>query len=108
MSALLGARYTALAGLPPSAPPRPKPAAEFLKLLHLGVFQLHRGSAAEDRYGDLEPALFLIHFLDQAVERGERPVGDAHLLADFEDHRPLRPLDAFLDLRQDARGFGLG
>jgi len=45
--------------------------------------------------------------LDDAVERGERPVGDAHLLADLENDRRLRPLDPLLDLAHDPRGLAL-
>src|SRR6185312_10751709 len=78
-----------------------------LNLLDLRVFELDRGRPAEDRHRHLEPRLFLVDFLDEAVERGERPVRHAHLLADLESDRRLRPLDAFLDLAHDARRLGL-
>src|SRR4029077_12251567 len=55
-----------------------------LQLLHLPEFQLHRRGAAEDRDRDLEARAALVDFLHRAVERGERAVGDADLLADFE------------------------
>src|SRR6266436_6782350 len=45
----------------------------------------------------------LLDLRDDAVERGERPVGDAHLLADLEDDRRLRTLDPLLDLAHDPR-----
>src|ERR1700684_2205064 len=37
------------------------------------------------------------------VERGERPVGDAPLLARLEDDRRFRPFDPLLDLAHDPR-----
>ena len=52
----------------------------------------------------LSRRLLLVDFLDDAVERGERAVGDPHLLADLEGDRRLRPLDAFLHLMQDPLG----
>jgi hypothetical protein len=48
------------------------------------VFQIDRRRAAEDRDRDLDARTLLVDFLDRAVERGERTVGDAHLLADLE------------------------
>src|SRR6185437_2882788 len=78
-----------------------------LNLLDLRVFELDRGRPAEDRHRHLEPRLLLVDLLGEAVERRERPVGHAHLLADLESDRRLRPLDAFLDLAHDARRLGL-
>src|SRR5215467_4549091 len=72
-----------------------------LRLLDLRVFQLHRRSAPEDRDCDLEPGFFFVDLLDEPVERGERPVADAHLLPDFEGNRGLRPLDPLLHLVHD-------
>src|SRR5712671_1823385 len=72
-------------------------------LLDLGIFELDRGRPAEDRYRDLDPRLLLVDLLDDAVERGERSVGDAHLLADLENDRRLRPFDPLLDLAHDPR-----
>src|SRR5713226_6475549 len=72
-------------------------------LLDLRIFELDRRRPAEDRHRDLDPRLLVVDLLDDAVERGERPVGDAHLLADLEGDRGLRPLDAFLDLPHDPR-----
>src|SRR5437667_4479421 len=72
-------------------------------LLNLRVFELDRGRPAKDRHRDLDPRLLLVDLLDDTVERGERPVGDAHLLADLEDDRRLWPLDPFLDLAHDPR-----
>src|SRR5215831_20283497 len=65
-----------------------------LQLLHLPHFELDAGRTAEDRDRDLEPRATLVDLLDHAVEGGERPVGDAHLLAHLEGDRRLRPLDA--------------
>src|SRR3954471_2710810 len=76
-------------------------------LLDLRVFQLHRRRAAEDRDRDLEAGAALVDLLDGAVERGEGAVGNAHLLADLEMDRRLRPLDAFGDLTLDALGLGV-
>src|SRR5262249_38722364 len=59
----------------------------------------------ENRHSDLEPRALLVDLFDEPVERSERPVGDAHLLADFEGDRRLRPLHAFLHLLQDATRF---
>src|SRR6266705_452482 len=80
-----------------------RPAAPGSHLLDLRVFELDRGRPAKDRHRDLDPRLLLVDLLDDAVERGERPVRDAHLLADLEDDRRLRPLDALLDLAHDPR-----
>ena len=77
-------------------------------LLDLAVFQLHRGRTAEDRDADLHAAAFLVHFLHRAVEAGERPVGHAHLLADFEQDRRARPLHPFGGLLHDPLGLGIG
>src|SRR2546428_3231137 len=82
-------------------------AGEPSDLLDLGIFELDRGRPAEDRHGDLDPRLLLVDLLDDAVERGERPVGDAHLLADLEGNRRLGPFDPLLDLAHDARRLGL-
>src|SRR5216683_673798 len=75
-------------------------------LFDLRILQLHRGGAAEDRNRDFEPGLLLIDLLDETIKRGERPIRNAHLLADLEGDRRFRPLDALLDLAHDARGFG--
>src|SRR5580693_5108464 len=83
-------------------------AAPCSHLLDLGVFELDRGRPAKDRHRDLDPRLLLVDLLDDAVERGERPIADPHLLADLEGDRRLRPLDAFLHLMHDPRGLGLG
>src|SRR4051812_38837746 len=76
-------------------------------LFDLSVFQLDRGRTPEDRHGNLEPGLFLVHFLDHAGEGGEGAVGDPDLLAGFESDRGLGPLDAFLDLIDDPFRLGL-
>src|SRR5437868_15237214 len=65
------------------------------KLLDLAVFQLHWCRTTEDRYRHLEARFFFVDVLDHAVERRERAVGNAHLLANLEDDRGLGPLDAF-------------
>src|SRR5579872_7257920 len=84
-----------------------EPATLGLYLLDLRILELDRGRTAEDRNRDLEPRFLLVDLLDDAVERGERPVRDAHLLADLEADRRLRPLDPFLHLAHDPRRLGL-
>src|SRR5436190_1241828 len=53
-----------------------------LELFHLGVVELDRGRAAEDRDRDLEAGPLLVDILDRAVERGEGAGGHLALLAD--------------------------
>ena len=79
----------------------------WLNFLHLREFQFHRRRTAEDRHRDLQARTIFVHFFHHAVERGERPVGHAHLLADFENDRGLGPLGAFLNLIEDAVDFAL-
>src|SRR5262245_66617641 len=59
----------------------------YSQLLHLSELELDRGGAAEDRHRDLHPRPPLVHFLDHAIERGERAVRHPHLLAHLERHR---------------------
>src|SRR5712691_9776065 len=80
-----------------------RPAAPCSHLLNLRILELDRGRPAKDRHRDLDPRLLLVDLLDDAVERGERPVGNPHLLADLEDDRRLRPFDPLLDLAHDPR-----
>src|SRR5271155_152600 len=47
-------------------------------LLDLRILELDRGRPAKDRHRDLDPRLLFVDLLDDAVERGERPVGDPH------------------------------
>src|SRR5579872_7146509 len=77
-------------------------------LLDLPELQIHRRRAAENRDGDFDARARLVDFLDHAAERGERPVGDPHLLADVEADRGFRPLDAFGDLALDSLGLDVG
>src|SRR5262249_62248290 len=77
----------------------------YSQLLHLSELELYGGGAAEDRHRDLHPRLPLVHFLDHAIERGERAVRHPHLLAHLERHRRLPPLTAFLPLLHHARPF---
>src|SRR2546423_15480262 len=66
-----------------------------LGLLHLHEIQLDRRGAAEDRDQHAHPALVGVHFLDGAVEVGERPVDHPDVVALFEFHLRLplqRPL----------------
>src|SRR3954451_15302932 len=78
-----------------------------LKLLDLSEFELDRRGAAEDRHRDLHARAALVDLFHCAVERREWTVGDAHLLANLEGDRGLRPLDAFLHLAEDALRLGL-
>src|SRR6185312_3093989 len=93
---------------PPAATPTLAARVKRIELhfLHLRILQLDRGGAAEDRDRDLDPRFLLVDLFDEAVERGERPFLDANLLADLEDDRGLRPLDAFLDLLHDPHRLG--
>src|ERR1700730_335137 len=78
-----------------------------LQLLHLPELELDRGSPAEDRDRNLDPRAGIVDFLDDAVERGERPVGHPNLLAHFESDRGFRPLDPLLHLVQNSRRLGV-
>src|SRR5689334_11661563 len=53
-------------------------------LLDLSVFEFDRRGAAEDGDRHLEAGPGVVDFLDDAVERGERTVGNADLFADLE------------------------
>src|SRR3978361_513577 len=77
-------------------------------LLDLGIFELDRRRAAEDRHGDLEARAALVDLFNRAVEGRERSVGDADGLADLEGDRGLRAVDALGDLTLDALGLGIG
>ena len=70
----------------------------------LAELQFDRGGAAEDRHGHLEARTILVDFLDNTVEGGERPVRDAHRLADLEGDGRLGALDALSHLALDAHG----
>src|SRR4029078_3795112 len=52
------------------------------ELLDRLLFQLDRSCPAENRNRTLQARAHLVHFLDEAVERGERTVRHPHLLAD--------------------------
>src|SRR6218665_1950236 len=65
-------------------------------LLHLSEFEFNRRCAAEDRDCDLHARAAFVDFFHGTVERRERAVGHAHLLADLERDRGLGPVDAFL------------
>src|SRR5687768_17760487 len=82
----------------------PSSSSEFL---HLRELQFHRRRAAEDRDRHLQPRAGVVDLLHGAVKRGERPVGDAHLLADLERYRGLRTLDALLHLLENVLRLGL-
>src|SRR3954465_6090485 len=78
-----------------------------LYLLDLSKLQFDRGRAAEDRNRDLDARAAFVDLLDGAVERRERTVRHADLLAHLERDRRLRPVDALLHLMQNAIGFGI-
>src|SRR5262245_33615516 len=61
-----------------------------LNLLDLQEIQFDRRRPAEDRHHDLQRVLVEIHFVDHAVEAGERPFVDPHLLALLEHVLRLR------------------
>src|SRR3954447_17009900 len=77
-------------------------APEASYLLHLPEFQLDRRRPAENAHRDLDARARVVDLLDSAVEGRERAVRDPDLLADLEGDRRLRPIDAFLDLMQNA------
>src|SRR4051794_35191129 len=77
-------------------------------LLHLPIFELDRGGPAEDGDGDLEAGARIVDFLDGAVERGERAIRDADLLADLEADGWLRPLHAVRHLPLDPLSLAVG
>src|SRR4030095_7771899 len=76
-------------------------------LLHLQKVQFHRRRAAEDRHHHLQRVLVEVHIVDHAVEAGERPFVDTHVLALFEHVLRLRFLRRRLDLRQNLIDFVL-
>src|SRR4051812_42370161 len=77
-------------------------------LFDLRVFQVHRGGAAEDGDGDAKARTLLVDAFHNAVEGGERAVGDLHLLAEIEGDGGLGPLDAFFHRADDALNFLFG
>src|SRR4051794_23601812 len=52
-----------------------------LQLLHLPKFQLDRRRPTENTHGDFHPRTGVVDLLHRAIERGERPIRDAHLLS---------------------------
>src|SRR5262245_29446578 len=72
-----------------------------LDLLDLQEVQFDRRRAAEDRHHHLQRVLVEIHFVDHAVEAGERSLVDAHLLALLEHVLRLRLLRGGAHLLQD-------
>src|SRR5262245_66108123 len=80
----------------------------YSQLLHLSELELYGGGAAEDRHRDLHPRLPLVHFLDHAIERGERAVRHPHLLAHLERHRRHPLFATSPPLVTNARPFRLG
>src|SRR5216683_2418930 len=75
-------------------------------LLDLIALQFDRRDAVEDRYCDLEAAArHRVDFLHGAMKARKRAAGNADLLAHLEGNGRLRPLDALLDLVQDAGRF---
>jgi hypothetical protein len=79
-------------------------------LLDLGVFELDRRGAAEDRDRHLEAGAALVDLLDDPVERGEGAVGDADRLADLELDRGLgrSTPSATWPLMRSASASGIG
>src|SRR3954447_18112220 len=62
------------------------PRFERSDLFDLTEFQFYGRRAAEDGDCDLDARTCLVDFLDHTGERGERPVGHAHVFADFDRH----------------------
>src|SRR5690606_6755545 len=94
---------------PPSLPPSIRTVVRPSRsgLLNLTEFEIDGHGAPENRNLDFQPRALLVHFLDETVERSERSIRNAHLLADLEGDRRLRPLDTLLHLHQDALSFGI-
>src|SRR5262245_47759986 len=55
-----------------------------LELLHLQEIQFHGRRPPEDGHHDLERVPLVVHFVHHAVEAGERPLVDPHLVALLE------------------------
>src|SRR5687767_1435491 len=102
---LLRVQPDAASRRPPRFVRRDPPGGGDSSLLYLSEIQFHRRRAPEDQHRDADLALLVVHFLDVAVEVGERSFGHAHRFADLEQHLRFRLLDAFLHLVQDVLDF---
>src|SRR6266540_30947 len=79
----------------------PPEGGSYLKLLYLQKVQFDRRRAAEDGHHDLERVALVVHLVHHAVEAGERPLVDPHLVALLERVLRLRLLGRFRDLVQN-------
>src|ERR1700722_14196595 len=72
-----------------------------LNLFYLAKLQLDGCRPTENRHRHSDARLLVVHFLDVAVEVGERTVLDANHLAYLEKRLWPWLFDAFLHLRHD-------
>src|SRR6201991_3659651 len=81
-----------------------EPARGPLGLLHLAELELDRGRTTENEYRHAQAALFVVDFLDHAVEVVERTIGDANHLARLEQYLGLWLLNALADAAENGIG----
>jgi len=94
-----------VAGAAPGAHARPE---SVVQLLDLPELELDRGRATEDGHRHAQAALLVVHFLDVAVEVGERTFAHPDHLADLEQGLGLGFLHALLHLAHDLVDLLLG
>src|SRR5205807_8220205 len=76
-----------------------------LDFFHLQEIQFHGRRSSEDRHHHLERVLVEIDLVDHAIEAGEGPFVDPHLLALFEQVLRLRLLRRRPHLLQNLLAF---
>src|SRR5438309_2824064 len=76
------------------------------QLFDLKKIELDRRLAPEDRHEDLYLVALVVHLVDDPVQVGEWPVGDAHRFALGERDLLLRRVE--LDLAKDRLHLGVG
>ncbi len=71
-------------------------------------FQFDRRGAAKDHDPYAQPALFVIHFFNNAFKVVKRSIRNAHHLTGFVEHLRFGLVDAILNALQDRLGFLFG
>src|SRR3569832_1638502 len=89
-------------------PAREPEARQASGLFDLRELEFHRRRTTEDRDRHANLVLFVVDFLDRAVEVGERAVLDAHIFTRDEFDLVARLLRALLHLAEDLRDLVLG
>src|ERR1700754_84969 len=84
-----------------------EPARGPLGLLHLAELELDRGRTTENEHRDAQAALFVVDFLDHAVEVVERTIGDADHLARLEEDLRTGLFDTLANAAQDGIGLAV-